>query len=305
MEPMAGVDVAILGAVPQEIRALSELLETCRVFSSRGQTIWVGKLAHLSVLMGTTGLGKVNAAITTASLLERFAVAQVWNVGCAGAYPEGPLRVGDVLVTKVALCGDEGVITQEGVQSVSEIGIPLVVDKGVAFFDRFPSHWDENLEAIITRTLPGYYRQASGPRPERAVLHAAEDGTGFRRSDTQDHPIGELKAPLGPSPAAGEAEADLFRLVQGPSLTVGMASGDPQVARERFRRYGTYAENLEGSAVAQTCLRFQVPMVECRGMSNVAGIRAKETWQMEKSVAHCHGIVINWIETLQSLIVNR
>ncbi len=237
MESMAGVDVAILGAVPQEIMALSELLETCRVFSFRRQTIWVGKLAHLSVLMGTTGLGKVNAAITTASLLERFAVAQVWNVGCAGAYPEGPLRVGDVLVTKVALCGDEGVITQEGVQSVSEIGIPLVVDKGVAFFDRFPPHWDENLEAIINRTPPGYYRQARGPRPERAVLHAAEDGTGFRRrDDTLDHPIDELKAPSGPSPRSGEAEADLFRLVQGPSLTVGMASGDPEVASERFRR---------------------------------------------------------------------
>ena len=71
-----------------------------------------------------------------------------------------------------------------------------------------------------------------------------------------------------------------------------MASGDPRVASERFRRYGAYAENMEGSAVAQACYRFHIPVVECRGMSNIAGIRAKESWQLEKSIAHCHGIVI-------------
>ena len=79
-----------------------------------------------------------------------------------------------------------------------------------------------------------------------------------------------------------------------------MVSGDPEVAGERFQRYGAYAENMEGSAVAQACLRFQLPMAECRGISNWAGIRAKETWRLEKSIAHCHGIIINWLDALNS-----
>jgi futalosine hydrolase len=77
------------------------------------------------------------------------------------------------------------------------------------------------------------------------------------------------------------------------------------VAGERFQRYGAYAENMEGSAVAHACRRFETPMVECRGISNVAGIRAKETWQLEKSIAHCHGIIINWLEALNSVKVQH
>ena len=80
-----------------------------------------------------------------------------------------------------------------------------------------------------------------------------------------------------------------------------MASGDPEVAGERFQRYRAYAENMEGSAVAQACFRFHTPVMECRGISNIAGVRSKETWQLEKSIAHCHGIVINWLDALNSL----
>ena len=303
MEPRAEVDVAILGAVPQEIRTLTELLETCRVFPFRCQTIWVGRVANLSVLMAATGLGKVNAAITTASLLERFSVAQVWNVGCAGAYPEGPLKIGDVLVTDKTLCGDEGVLTEKSVLPVSHTGIPLVSDDGEEFFDHLPPNWNANLEAFIKKTPPGIYRKERALPLTRAFLHNPKDQPDLLKPGTRDRPTLGLKTRSGPLINDNEVDKDLFRLVHGPSLTLSMVSGDPVVAGKRFRRYGAYAENMEGSAVAQACRRFHVPAVECRGMSNLAGIRAKETWQLEKSIAHCHGIVINWLETLKSLTV--
>jgi futalosine hydrolase len=255
MDPKAVIDVALLGAVPQEVSPLFELLESLQVIPFRGQVLWLGKASNLSVLLGTTGLGKVNAAITAAALLEHFPVAQVWNVGCAGAYPQGPLKMGDVLVTDKWLCGDEGVLTQNGVLPVSEIGIPLLMDNGDELFDHLPRRRHRHLDTIIEQTPPGEYGQ----------------------------------------------DEDTFTVIHGPSLTVGMASGDPAVAGERFHRYGAYAENMEGSAVAQACLRFGIPVMECRGMSNMAGVRGKETWRMEKSIAHCHGIVINWIETLKAL----
>jgi futalosine hydrolase len=303
MDPKAKVDVAILGAVPQEIKTLTELLETSRVFPFRGQTIWLGGYGSLSVLVAATGLGKVNAAITTASLLEHFPVAQVWNVGCAGAYSEGPLRVGDVLVTEKTFCGDEGVITQKSMLPVSELGIPLVIHNGEELFDHLPPCWHGNLEAIINKTPPGSYRIKEGFPLSRAFSRNAEDQPEARGSGRLGHSTSEGRAYAEPSVTPGQRHEDLFKLVHGPSLTVGMASGDPGVASERFNRYGAFAENMEGSAVAQACIRFAIPAVECRGISNLAGIRAKETWQLEKSIAHCHAIVINWLETLNSLKV--
>jgi futalosine hydrolase len=301
MEVVAGIDVAILGAVPQEISPLTELLDGCRAFPSRCQIIWVGKYSDLSVLIGTTGLGKVNAAITSTSLLERFSVTQVWNIGCAGAYAEGPLQVGDVLITDKAFCGDEGVITSKGVLPVSEIGIPILVCNGEEFYDYLPLHWKGNSQAIVKNTPPGTYGQRRGLPLTRAYPCATEHRHGLHGSGVKDSSTRERPPHSDHSVNDGEPYEDLFRLIHGPSFTVGMASGDPEVAGERFRRYHVYAENMEGSAVAQACFRFHIPVMECRGISNIAGVRSKETWQLEKSIAHCHGIVINWLDALNSL----
>jgi futalosine hydrolase len=277
------IDVATLGAVSQEISALTELLSGCRVYPLRCQNVWIGEYSNLSVLIGTTGLGKVNAAITSTAVLERFSVAQVWNVGCSGAYHEGLLQVGDVLITDKAICGDEGVLTRKGVLPVSEIGIPLIVCNGEEYHDSLPLHWEGNLRATIGKTKPGIYRQKRGAHPTRAHL-CVKDPSTLSADDDQLQP-----------------DRDVFRVIQGPSLSVSMASGDPEVAAERYQRYSAYAENMEGSAVVQTCLRFHIPVMECRGISNIAGVRSKEAWQLEKSIAHCHGIVINCLDALISL----
>lgn len=301
MEVVAGIDVAILGAVPQEISSLTEFLDGCRVFPSRCQTIWVGNYSNLSVLIGTTGLGKVNAAITSTSLLERFSLTQVWNIGCAGAYAEGALKVGDVLITDKAFCGDEGVITSKGVLPVSEIGIPILVCNGKEFYDYLPLHWEGNSQAIIKNTPPGTYRQKRGLPVTRAYPCAPEHRHEVHGSGVKDSSTREWVPPSDRSANDGEPDEDFFQLIHGPSFTVSMASGDPEVAGERFQRYRAYAENMEGSAVAQACFRFHTPVMECRGISNIAGVRSKETWQLEKSIAHCHGIVINWLDALNSL----
>lgn len=301
MDRPSDIDVLLLGAVPQEVSALIGLLRHCQGLAFRGQTLWYGKYDNLSVLVGTTGLGKVNAAITTAALLERLAVRQVWHLGCAGAYSEGPLRIGDVLITESFLCGDEGVLTKGGVFSGLQIGIPILVHDGEECFDQVPLSWDGALRALIEKTPSGLYRQ-----PGENPLSPAHRCEASALDDLRSHAgssSGVSSAGLSPPPSqAGEApDPACFQLIHGPSVTVGMASGDPQVARARFQRYGAYAENMEGSAVAHACCRFRVPMVECRGISNFAGNRAKETWAFEKSIAHGQGIIISWLDASNSM----
>jgi hypothetical protein len=192
------IDVLILGAVRQEIGALTRLLETCQGRPVRGQTSWFGKYSNLSVLLGTTGLGKVNAAFTTACLLERCAIGQVWQIGCAGACPEGPLRIGDVLATETALCGDEGVLTKEGVLSGKQIGIPILLHHGEEVFDHVPLHWNEALRSIIQKTLPGLYRQKLGPALSPAHPCDVENQLASRSASAGDGALVRPELPGSP-----------------------------------------------------------------------------------------------------------
>ena len=253
----AGVDVAILGAVRQEVEPVLHLLGSPRVFDFRGETLHLGTFEEQTILVGSTGLGKVNAAITAAAILETFGAAQVWNIGCAGAYEGGPLDVGDVLISRTVICGDEGILSRNGVESMRTIGIPLVKRDGEPLFDAFPL--------------------AEGSWAYDRVLRLTPSGLEAGNHDRKP-------------------QAEIFRAVHGPSLTVSLASGDRKTAAKRRQRYGALAENMEGSAIAQTCARYEVPFLECRAMSNIAGYRDKKGWRLEPAFDRCCAVIRHWLE---------
>ncbi len=278
-------DMAILGAVGREVEPLAVLLDHREEVRLCGAALRSGSIRGLSVLIGASGFNKVNAAITVAALLERFSISQVWNVGCAGAYGNGPLDIGDVLITESALCGDEGIMTEEGFASPEGIGIPILARGEHVFHDRIPLAPQPAMEKVRAEIAPGLYcLRGDGGAPHRALpcsaTCAAPDGEGLLQAG-------------GDFPASSERP---FRVLYGPSLTVSMVSGDDFIAGRRFETYGAFAENMEGSAMAQACFRFDVPFVECRGISNIAGDRCKERWRLDTAVAHSHGVLLKWID---------
>lgn len=93
-----------------------------------------------------------------------------------------------------------------------------------------------------------------------------------------------------------EGDFGAFRVRYGPLVTVGMVSGDERIALERFSRYDAWAEDMEGSAVAQVCLRYGVPLLQCRGISNLAGVRDKARWRLEEASARCHEVIQGWLD---------
>lgn len=299
------VQLVILGAVRREIESLFPLLRSVRTHSSWGESFRTGMYGACSILLGTTGIGKVNAAATTAYMLERFEIGEVWNVGCAGAYEDGPLGVGDVLITRSSIMGDEGILSSEGALSSRGIGIPVVVSKGEEFYDSLPLDRHPGLSAFEEAMPEGWYRlDPGGPlafaRPYKLGVGAEDE----RKAAVEPEGGGdraENAAGRRSSVLPAENDRGAFRLLYGPSLSVSMVSGDMEVARERFQRYGAFAENMEGSAAAQTCFRFGVPVVEIRGMSNIAGNRNKEDWRLDLAMARCHGIIMNRLKTLQAV----
>lgn len=82
--------------------------------------------------------------------------------------------------------------------------------------------------------------------------------------------------------AAGRIESDL-RWVDG--VSVNVCTGTGKTAEFRKNRYGTAIETMEGAAFHYVCLRHKIPFLQLRGISNVAGIRDKASWDIEGAMA--------------------
>jgi futalosine hydrolase len=86
------------------------------------------------------------------------------------------------------------------------------------------------------------------------------------------------------------------RVHTGPFITVSGVSGSAARARLLMKRYAGLCENMEGGAVAQVCLKYQVPFLEIRGLSNWAGDRNKKRWQLDKALDNCQRAVLYLLE---------
>ncbi len=82
----------------------------------------------------------------------------------------------------------------------------------------------------------------------------------------------------------------------GRFITVGSATGTQKRAKELEKRFGGICENMEGAAIAQVCAIYGIPMIEVRGISNMAGIRDKRRWRLKDASENCQTVVLNLLE---------
>jgi len=135
---MERVDLAILGATSGEIAPLCGSFRPSISFKIAGRPFSTYFYRDFKLLIGATGVGKVNAAATAAAALAGCSPGEVWNVGCAGAYGGSGLEIGDVLITENCICADEGILRKEGPMPTSSLEIPLVLKDDQPFYDCFP-----------------------------------------------------------------------------------------------------------------------------------------------------------------------
>jgi futalosine hydrolase len=68
---------------------------------------------------------------------------------------------------------------------------------------------------------------------------------------------------------------------RGSFLTVVGVSASPEQAAMREKRFSAIAENMEGYALALSALRYGIKAAQVRGISNRAGHRDKQTWNLD------------------------
>ena len=82
----------------------------------------------------------------------------------------------------------------------------------------------------------------------------------------------------------------------GPFVTVSGVSGSPARARLLADRFGALCENMEGGAAALVCLRYRIPFLQIRGLSNWAGDRNKRRWHLTEALDNCQRAMLYLLE---------
>lgn len=136
---------AIVAAMHQELSAVLDLLPDERKQVAGGRDFWVGHLHGQEVVAVLSRIGKVAAATTAVTLIERFGVQRIVFTGVAGGLAPG-VHVGDVVVADSFLQHD-----LDASPIFPRYEVPLY---GTSRFTSDPV-LSEKLAAAVSRALPG------------------------------------------------------------------------------------------------------------------------------------------------------
>lgn len=117
--------IGIIGAMEVEVEILKSKVEDLKIETHARIDFYTGTIGNKEVVLARCGIGKVNAAICTQIMVNKFDVDAVINTGVAGAIGDG-VNVCDVVVSTellqydfdTTLVGDKlGVVCNLGVDT--------------------------------------------------------------------------------------------------------------------------------------------------------------------------------------------
>ena len=97
--------LGIIGAMDQEVNILKEKMEVKKIDKRASMEFYVGILNGKDVVIVKCGVGKVNAAVCTQILADKFDVEAVINTGVAGGLYKD-IEIGDIVISKDAVQHD-------------------------------------------------------------------------------------------------------------------------------------------------------------------------------------------------------
>lgn len=90
--------IAVIGAMEQEVELLRDVIENAQTKLIANSEFTVGTYGEHEVILLKSGIGKVNAAMTTTILLNEYKPEYVINTGSAGGY-DPTLEVGAIVIS--------------------------------------------------------------------------------------------------------------------------------------------------------------------------------------------------------------
>src|SRR5947209_253068 len=103
----------LLGAFPPEVALLQQKMLNKKDTFIQRLRFTTGLLNGRAVVLAQTGVGKVNAAITTTLMIEHFKLHEIIFSGIAGGI-DNSLAPGDIVIATAVAYHDYGSVTDSG-----------------------------------------------------------------------------------------------------------------------------------------------------------------------------------------------
>ncbi|MBF6058091.1 MULTISPECIES: 5'-methylthioadenosine/S-adenosylhomocysteine nucleosidase [Thiomicrorhabdus] len=114
--------IAIIGAMEEEVSLLRSRLDDLTTTTIAGYEYYSGRIDGSEIVLLRSGIGKVNAAISTTVLLQSFQPDYVINTGSAGGF-HVDLNVGDIVISS-SVCHHDVDVTPFGYELGQVPGMP-------------------------------------------------------------------------------------------------------------------------------------------------------------------------------------
>lgn len=97
--------LGIIGAMMEEVAQLKEIMEQAEIVPVAGMDFYKGKISGKDIVVVRSGVSKVNAAVCTQILIDRFEVDAIINTGIAGSL-KSEINIGDIVLSTDAVQHD-------------------------------------------------------------------------------------------------------------------------------------------------------------------------------------------------------
>lgn len=97
--------IGIIGAMDEEVSQIVDVMELTETYERASMKFMKGKLNDKDVVIVRSGIGKVNAAVCTQLLVDKFNIDCVINTGIAGSL-KAFINIGDVVLSSDVLHHD-------------------------------------------------------------------------------------------------------------------------------------------------------------------------------------------------------
>jgi len=130
--------IFIVGAVFQEIKPIIEKLKAIRQTTIGKRPVFCGKLFNQSVIIVQSGIGMLNAVQASTAVIEKMPVHLIMNTGCAGAFPDAGIDIGDIGIATKETDIHSGIESESPDGPIIPLPMPLIQTETAKYYGSYP-----------------------------------------------------------------------------------------------------------------------------------------------------------------------